>query len=90
MRARRAMAAWTAALALTATPALASAAPAATPIAAVAKTCSAGFVHATIGGSEKCLRAGEFCAHGYNRQYQHYGYRCTQRDRRGNYHLTYR
>ena len=58
-----------------------------TPV-AVAKTCSSGFKHAVINGSEKCLRRGEFCAHAADRQYRRYGYRCTKRDARGNYHLT--
>jgi len=57
----------------TATPA----APASTP-AVVAKHCSASYTHAVIGGVEKCLRAGEFCAHRYDRQYRHYGYRCIR------------
>jgi hypothetical protein len=45
---------------------------------AVAKTCSSSYTHAIIGGAEKCLRAGEFCAHAYDSQYRHYGYRCTK------------
>jgi hypothetical protein len=44
----------------------------------VAKTCSTGYRHAVIGGAEKCLRAGEFCTHSYDRQYQRYGYRCIR------------
>jgi hypothetical protein len=28
----------------------------------------------------KCLRAGEFCAHRYDRQYRSYGYRCIRYD----------
>jgi hypothetical protein len=56
--------------------------------AVIAKTCSAGYVHAVIGGQQKCLRRGEFCAHGYARQYQRYGFSCTKIDNRGNYHLT--
>ena len=55
----------------------------------VAKTCSAGFKHAVIGGQQKCLRAGEYCAHRYDSQYRHYGYRCIRRDSRGSYHLTH-
>jgi hypothetical protein len=39
---------------------------------------SAGYVHAVIGGSEKCLRAGEFCTHAYDRQYRRYGFRCIR------------
>jgi hypothetical protein len=58
------------------------------PTAAVAKTCSSGFKHAVINGAEKCLRRGEFCARAADRQYRRYGYRCTKRDARGNYHLT--
>jgi hypothetical protein len=61
---------------------------AARPVASIAKTCSAGYVHAVIGGREKCLRHGELCAHRYERQYRRYGFDCTTRDRRGNYHLT--
>jgi hypothetical protein len=57
--------------------------------AAVAKTCSAGFKHAVIGGQQKCLRAGEYCAHRYDSQYRRYGYRCIRRDSRGSYHLTH-
>jgi hypothetical protein len=57
--------------------------------AAVAKLCSAGFRHAVIGGQQKCLRAGEYCAHRYDRQYRRYGYRCIRRDSHGSYHLTY-
>ena len=44
----------------------------------VTRTCSAGYTHAVIGGAEKCLRAGEFCAHRYDRQYRRYGYRCIR------------
>jgi hypothetical protein len=44
--------------------------------AAEAKTCSAGYTHAVVGGQEKCLRAGEFCTHAYDSQYRRYGYRC--------------
>jgi hypothetical protein len=46
--------------------------------AVVAKTCSAGYTHAVIGGVQKCLRRGEFCAHRYDRQYRRYGYRCIR------------
>jgi hypothetical protein len=52
------------------------------PAAAVAKTCSAGFKHAVINGSEKCLRRGQFCARAADGQYRRYGFRCTQFDRR--------
>ena len=58
------------------------------PATAAAKTCSAGFRHAVIRGSEKCLRRGQFCARAADGQYRRYGFRCTKRDVRGNYHLT--
>ena len=60
------------------------------PTATIAKTCSAGYTHAVIGGAEKCLRAGQFCAHRYDRRYHRYGFNCRKQDARGNYHLTYR
>jgi hypothetical protein len=46
--------------------------------AAPAKTCSAGYTHAVVGGAEKCLRVGEFCTHAYDSQYRRYGYRCIR------------
>jgi hypothetical protein len=58
------------------------------PTAIAAKACGSGYTHAVIGGAEKCLRRGQFCAHAYDRQYKRYGFRCIKRDRRGNYHLT--
>jgi hypothetical protein len=64
------------------------AAPHAAPVTA-AKTCSAGFKHAVIGGQQKCLRAGEFCSHRYDSQYRRYGYRCIRRDSNGRYRLTH-
>jgi hypothetical protein len=59
---------------------LASAAPAAAPAARpalAAKSCSSRFVHAVIGGQEKCLHAGEFCAARYRSQHPRYGFRCV-------------
>ncbi len=56
------------------------------PIAA--KPCSSGWTHATINGSHKCLRRGQFCARAADRQYHRYGFHCHKRDARGNYHLT--
>jgi hypothetical protein len=64
-----------------------AASPAVTPT-IVAKTCSGSFKHAVINGSEKCLRRGQFCARAADCQYRRYGFRCTKRDARGNYHLT--
>ncbi|MDX6370522.1 MAG: hypothetical protein QOG93_2024 [Gaiellaceae bacterium] len=54
------------------------AAPLAQAPATALKSCSSGFTHAVIGGAEKCLRAGEFCAHRYDSQYRRYGYRCIR------------
>ena len=48
--------------------------------AVTAKTCSSSYVHAIIGGAQRCLRRGEFCAHGYARQYRRYGFSCTVTD----------
>ncbi len=66
------------------------AAPAAAdaPVATAAKSCSSGWKHAVINGAHKCLRRGQFCARGADRQYHKYGYHCHKRDARGNYHLT--
>lgn len=55
------------------------------PSAAFAKSCSAGYVHGVIGGAQKCLRRGEYCAHAYARQYHRYGYNCVIVS--GAYHL---
>jgi hypothetical protein len=58
------------------------------PIAVAAKSCGRGYTHAYIGGAEKCLRRGEYCARRYERDYEHYGYRCNNLDANGRYHLT--
>jgi hypothetical protein len=58
------------------------------PPASVAKTCRGSYVHAVIGGEQKCLHRGEFCKHPYARQYTRYGFRCTHTDANGRYHLT--
>jgi hypothetical protein len=42
---------------------------------ATAKTCSAGYVHASLPWGQKCLRAGEFCKVG-NHAYSKYGFTC--------------
>jgi hypothetical protein len=62
---------------LGAAPVVAPAAPPALRASVVSKSCSAGFRHGVIGGSEKCLRRGQFCASSYKRQYVRYGYRCV-------------
>jgi hypothetical protein len=58
-----------------AAPVVAPAAPPTLRPSVVSKSCSAGFRHAVIGGSEKCLRRGEFCASSHTRQYVRYGFR---------------
>src|ERR1700753_4214912 len=45
--------------------------------ATAAKACSSGYVSARIGGEQKCLRRGEYCARGYASQYHRYGYNCV-------------
>jgi hypothetical protein len=54
--------------------------PAAAPSAASAKACPSGFAHATIGGEQKCLHAGEYCAVRDEREYQRYHFKCVEDD----------
>ena len=73
----------------------AAVAPASDPVtfrpAAHAKPCSSGWRHGIIGGRHKCLRAGQFCARRYDRQYHRYGYHCHRFDSGvGRYRLTRR
>lgn len=82
-------------VALVATLALAGAAPVASqsaplqhPTAVASKTCSSSYTHAIINGAHKCLRRGQYCAHGSDRQYHRYGFHCHSRDSRGSYHLS--
>jgi hypothetical protein len=58
-------------------PVVAPAAQLAARTAHVTKSCSAGYTRAVIGGSQKCLRRGQFCAKAYRSQYVRYGYRCV-------------
>jgi hypothetical protein len=62
--------------------------PVAAPVGAAAKSCRSGYTHAVIGGQEKCLHAGEFCARRYQRQYIHYHYTCNYYVRR-RWHLEH-
>ena len=55
------------------------------PATASAKTCSSSYTHAVIGGAQKCLRRGEYCARADKRQYPKYGYICE--DVGGTYRL---
>ena len=48
-----------------------------------AKSCSAGYVRASLSWGVKCLRAGEFCVVG-SAEYHRYGYTCPVSG-----HLTY-
>jgi hypothetical protein len=41
-----------------------------------AKTCSHSYTKALIGGQQKCLRRGEYCAARYKATYVRYGFRC--------------
>jgi hypothetical protein len=88
MRRRLVVLACTALLAATGAAGSAAQASAPGPQVVSAKTCPSGFKHAVINHQQKCLRRGEFCAHRYRKQYQHYGYDCIKRDRNGSYHLT--
>jgi hypothetical protein len=58
-------------------PMAAAAAPPAHRPSATSKSCSAGYTHSLIGGAEKCLRRGQFCASSHKRQYVRYGFRCV-------------
>jgi hypothetical protein len=49
----------------------------ASPTARAAKSCSNSYTKATIGGTTKCLRRGEYCAMAYKSQYRHYGFTCS-------------
>ncbi len=62
---------------------------AAIPTAAGAKTCWGSYVHATIGGEQKCLGPGEFCSPQYGWEYHRYGFNCV-RYASGYYHLRRR
>ena len=62
---------------------------AAIPTPAIAKSCPSRDVHAVIGGQQKCLAAGEFCAPRYNSQYRRYGFKCVLYAS-GYYHLKRR
>lgn len=46
------------------------------PWAAVAKTCSSGFKHASLSWGHKCLRRGQYCKRSGDREYHRYGYHC--------------
>jgi hypothetical protein len=83
---RRRLAVLLAASAFAAWPAAQAPARAVDVHAVAAKSCSAGYRHAVIGGAHKCLRRGQYCAKAYKRKYRSYGYVCA-RDGRGVYRL---
>jgi hypothetical protein len=85
---RRLIALIVAAAVFGAAPAVAPPASSVAPTAASAKTCASGYKHAVIGGAQKCLRRGQFCAHAKDSTYHRYGFHCHKADARGNYHLT--
>lgn len=49
--------------------------------AVIAKTCGAGYTTAYINGSKKCLRRGQFCSRGAQKQYRRYGFYCAPNGR---------
>lgn len=54
------------------------------PQAVAAKSCPPGFTHAALSWGHKCLRAGQYCKTGANREYHRYGFHCKRSGR-----LTY-
>jgi hypothetical protein len=56
------------------------AAPSLAPVAgldvAYAKPCGSGYTHAVLSWGHKCLRVGQFCKVGGDRQYHRYGFHC--------------
>lgn len=48
------------------------------PHAVAAKSCSPGYTHAALSWGHKCLRTGQFCKKGANREYHRYDYHCKR------------
>jgi hypothetical protein len=79
--------------ALVAALALIAAAPAASvagdspppPQAVAAKSCPAGYVHASLSWGHKCLREGQFCKKDANREYHRYDFHCARNGRLRDY-----
>ena len=46
------------------------------PTVVAAHACSAGYKHGVIALQHKCLKTGQFCKRGYDRQYHRYGFHC--------------
>jgi hypothetical protein len=51
-----------------------------------AKSCPSRDVKGSIGGQQKCLGRGEFCAQRYKSQYRRYGFTCKLQN--GRYRLS--
>src|SRR4051794_27160781 len=73
--------------------ALAATALATAPAAVAAPAKDAPVAHiacmkAEIGGANKCIARGQFCARAYQSDYKRYGFSCSKRDKNGRYHLT--
>jgi hypothetical protein len=51
------------------------------PRAVAAHSCSTGYTHAVLSWGHKCLRAGQYCKKGKNREYHRYGYHCKRNGR---------
>ena len=79
-------AALVAALALIAAAPAASVAGESPPQQAVAaKSCPPGYVHASLSWGHKCLRVGQLCKKGANREYHRYGFHCDRSGRLRDY-----
>ena len=57
---------------------------------AYAKSCSSSYVHASLSWGHKCLRRGQYCKIGADREYHPYRFHChrSSGDRNGDFHLT--
>ena len=62
--------------------------PAAAP-ASNSPVAHAACMSATVAGAHKCIARGQFCAHNARamKDYRKYGFTCSKRDARGNWHL---
>lgn len=57
------------------------AAPAGHPPASAAHRCGPGYTHAALSWGHKCLRSGQYCKKGANREYHRYGFHCKRSGR---------
>jgi hypothetical protein len=44
--------------------------------------------NAKIGGQNRCIARGQFCARAHQSDYKRYGFSCSKRDRNGRYRLA--